>query len=265
VTKFEKNYTLVTGLVSQRIGVQDPETDDFCEHDLNRDQRQAALNRAHEIRKFEIELYWKRATYFWVLQAAVFAAISFVWKAKELEISPVIPVAFAALGLLTSVAGVLSAKGSKFWQENWEHHIDMLEDEFEGRLHKTAYVGKGGLAWSVSGVNERLGYCFGAFWVAMLFAAIDKANPWLKADFAECFAWVTSAGFQTLVVLAVMVIGIAWLIIRRTDFEHAKAVPYDAAAPTIDGFDVIEPENLPEVEELATSGNPFLIRREPKI
>lgn len=265
MTKFEKIYSLVTELVPQKIGVQDSGTGDHSEHDLNRGQRQAALNRAHEIRKFEIELYWKRATYFWVLQAAVFAAISFVWKAKELEISPVIPVAFAALGFVTSVSGILSAKGSKFWQENWEHHIDMLEDEFEGRLHKTAYVGKGGLAWSVSGVNERLGYCFGAFWVTVLFAAIDKANPWLKAGFVNCFAWVNSAGFQTLIVLTVMAIGIAWLIIRRTDFEHAKAVPYDTAAPTIDRFDVIEPENLPEVKDLATSRKPFLVRREPKI
>jgi hypothetical protein len=62
-----------------------------------------------------------------------------------------------------------------------------------------------------------------------------------------------------------MLIGVAWLIIRRTDFEHAKAVPYDLAAPTIEGFDVIKPRNLPEVGELATSGKPFLIRREPKI
>ncbi len=265
MTKFHKNYSLVTGLVPQKIGVQDTETGNTGEHDLIRAQREAALNRAHEIRKFEIELYWKRATYFWVLQAAVFAAISFVWKAKELEISPVIPLAFAALGLLTSVAGVLSAKGSKFWQENWEHHIDMLEDEFEGRLHKTAYVGKDGLAWSVSGVNERLGYSFVAFWVAVIFAAVDKANPWLKAGFADCFAWITSTGFHTLAVLAVMFIGIAWLIIRRTDFEYAKAVQYDSPAPTIDGFDVIKPEGLPEVGELATSGKPFLIRREPKI
>ena len=37
--------------------------------------QKAALNRAHEIRKFEIELYWKRATYFWLLQAAVFTAL----------------------------------------------------------------------------------------------------------------------------------------------------------------------------------------------
>lgn len=29
-----------------------------------RDKLEAALRRAHEIRKFEIDLYWKRATYF---------------------------------------------------------------------------------------------------------------------------------------------------------------------------------------------------------
>ncbi|WP_278373438.1 hypothetical protein [Sphingobium xenophagum] len=265
MTKFEKNYSLVTELVPQKIGVQDPETGDYGEHDLNRDQRQAALNRAHEIRKFEIELYWKRATYFWVLQAAVFAAISFVWKAKELELSPVIPVAFAALGLVTSVAGILSAKGSKFWQENWEHHIDMLEDEFEGRLHKTAYVGKDGLAWSVSRVNERLGFCFGAFWLVMLIATIDKANPWLKAGFAECVAWLSTPGFQTICVVGVMLIALLVLWMGRTEFKHARAVSYDTAAPTIDGFDVVEPKDLPEVAELADCGKPFLIRREPKI
>ena len=263
--EFPKNYSLTTELIPKKIGIQDPKSGEIGERDLNRDQREAALSRAHEIRKFEIELYWKRATYFWVLQAAVFAAISLIWKAKELGISPVIPVAFAALGLLTSVAGVLSAKGSKFWQENWEHHIDMLEDEFEGRLHKTAYVGKDGLAWSVSGVNERLGYCFGAFWVVMLIATIDNANPWLKAGFAGCFAWANTLGFQTIMVVIATLFGVSWLMIRRTNFEHAKAVPYDSAAPTIDGLDVIDSANLPEVGELATSGKPFLIRREPKI
>lgn len=265
MTEFEKNYSLTTGLVPQRVGIQDPDSGDFGTQDLNREQREAALNRAHEIRKFEIELYWKRATYFWVLQAAVFAAISLVWKAKDLGISPVIPVAFAALGLVTSLAGVLSARGSKFWQENWEHHIDMLEDEFEGRLHKTAYVGKDGLAWSVSGVNERLGFCFGAFWVAMLFATIDNAIPWMKTRLADCFAWAATTGFQTIIVVIAMFFGVVWLMIRQTNFEHARAVPYDSLAPTIDGSDVIDPANLPEVGKLATSGRPFLIRREPKI
>lgn len=260
-----KIYSQTTELTPQKLVAQDPDSGEIGEHDLNREQRQAALIRAHEIRKFEIELYWKRATYFWVLQAAVFAAIGLTWHAKELEIPLVIPVAFAALGLVTSVAGVLSAKGSKFWQENWEHHIDMLEDEFEGRLHKTAYVGKDGLAWSVSGVNERLAYCFSFFWTAMLLAAIDKANPWLKSGFPDCFAWMTSAGAQTLAILAVMLVAVVVLVIRRTEFKHAKVVSYQSAPPTIEGFDVIDADKLPKVDDWISNGAPYLIRREPKI
>ena len=49
-------------------------------------------------------------------------------------------VTLGGLGLLTAIANVLSARGSRFWQENWEKHIDMLEDEFEGRLYKTVLV-----------------------------------------------------------------------------------------------------------------------------
>lgn len=260
-----KTYSMTTELTPQKIVLQNPDSGKLGEHDLNREQRKAALNRAHEIRKFEIELYWKRATYFWILQAAVFAAIGFIWKTEEIGISPVIPVAIAALGLVTSVAGVLSAKGSKFWQENWEHHIDMLEDEFEGRLHKTAYAGKDGLAWSVSGVNERLTFCFCLFWIAMLLVTIDKANPWLKAVFGDRFAWMTSAGSQTLLILAAMIVAGFFLISRRTEFKHAKAVAYDSAPSTIEGFDVIDQEELPPVDKLAKKGKPFLIRREPKV
>lgn len=38
--------------------------------------RGAALKEAREVRKFEIDLYWKRATYFWVFIAAAFGGYS---------------------------------------------------------------------------------------------------------------------------------------------------------------------------------------------
>jgi hypothetical protein len=80
----------------------------------------AALNRAHVIRQFEIELYWKRASYFWILQAAVFAAFGLVWKDADKQNWSLIPVALACLGVLTAEAGWLASQGSKFWQSNWE-------------------------------------------------------------------------------------------------------------------------------------------------
>lgn len=44
-------------------------------------QRQVkALEQAHDIRKFEIDLYWKRAAYFWTFIAATFAGYFLLQK-----------------------------------------------------------------------------------------------------------------------------------------------------------------------------------------
>ena len=40
-------------------------------------------------------------------------------------------------GLFFSFAWLYLEKGSKSWQKNWGMHIDYLEDDFTGRLHKT--------------------------------------------------------------------------------------------------------------------------------
>jgi len=107
--------------------------------------RQTALTRACERRDFEIEHYWKRATYFWAFQVAIFAAFGFLWGKSDSE-RVRSPFYLLGLGILTAFTNTLSAFGSRFWQENWEKHIDMLEDEFEGRLYKTVWLG----AWKPS-------------------------------------------------------------------------------------------------------------------
>jgi hypothetical protein len=116
-------------------------------------QMKAALARAHLLRSFEIEHYWKRATYFWAFQVAIFAAFGLLWRQPAANDWSPITVALAGLGVLTAVANTLSARGSRFWQENWEHHIDMLEDTIEGRLYKTVWLDKGTVSFSVSRIN----------------------------------------------------------------------------------------------------------------
>jgi hypothetical protein len=138
--------------------------------------RETALSRAHQIRQFEIELYWKRANYFWLLQAAVFAAVGLTWRADS-SLPPFLPVALSSLGILTALGGWLATLGSRFWQRNWEHHIDMLEGEFEGQLYKTVYVEKDGVRWSLSGISEGLAFWFMVFWCFLFFAAASHANP----------------------------------------------------------------------------------------
>jgi hypothetical protein len=46
-------------------------------------RQKEALAHALEIRRFEIELYWKRATYFWTFIAAAFAAYGIIQKARN--------------------------------------------------------------------------------------------------------------------------------------------------------------------------------------
>lgn len=69
--------------------------------------RKAALARAHDVRQFEIELYWKRANYFWLLQAAVFAAVGLTWRSVP-SLPLYVPVALSSLGVLTAYAGWLA-------------------------------------------------------------------------------------------------------------------------------------------------------------
>ena len=44
---------------------------------------------------------------------------------------------FLILGIICSSAWLFSNIASKYWQENWENHITLLEDSEIGRLYKT--------------------------------------------------------------------------------------------------------------------------------
>ncbi len=197
---------------------------------LNRKEaRRAALARAHDIRKFEIELYWKRASYFWVLQAAVFTAFGLIWQDGDLEKWGPITVSLACLGALTALASWLAANGSKFWQGNWEFHIDMLEDEFEGRLHKTIRLGRLGVRWSVSGVNDRLLVCFFVFWVGLIWFALNKflKGVWLTG--LTCSSADFDSDRTAVLALVALTIGAAgWLIARLSDLRGSPGESFES-------------------------------------
>lgn len=62
-----------------------------------------ALKYAHDIRKFEIELYWKRATYFWTFIGAAFAGYFAIQKGGDTSNIFVV----SALGFVFSLVGIL--------------------------------------------------------------------------------------------------------------------------------------------------------------
>ncbi|NRY14396.1 ion channel [Clostridium beijerinckii] len=100
--------------------------------------REKALEHALDIRKFEIELYWKRASYFWTFIGATLAGYCLVLKNATDSSNNDILILLNCLGFAFSISWYLVNRGSKFWQNNWERHVDMLEDEIIGPLYKTA-------------------------------------------------------------------------------------------------------------------------------
>lgn len=102
------------------------------------EKQDRALEHALEIRKFEIDLYWRRATYFWTFIGATLAAYGAVQAIKITpDIKPLLSLILACLGFVFSFAWFFVNKGSKQWQENWENHVDLLEDKIIGPLYKT--------------------------------------------------------------------------------------------------------------------------------
>ena len=164
----------------------------------NTGAKKAALDRAHELRKFEIENYWKRATYFWSFQVIAFAVLGFSFKdGKPPEHFAIIQIP-AALGAISGLVAFLSAKGSKFWQENWEAHVDLLEREIEGRLTQAIWS-DGKRSNSVSRLNHEFMRLLTLGWLALMTVA---SFPEIQNEFMLVPSWV---GMVTL--LAAM----AWL------------------------------------------------------
>ncbi len=97
----------------------------------------AAYERAEQIRQFEILLYWSRSNYFWAFIGATMAGYGAIRTVPSTPATPQLALIAAAMGFVFSVAWYFVNRGSKQWHENWENHVDLLEDAVTGPLHKT--------------------------------------------------------------------------------------------------------------------------------
>ncbi|WP_421664984.1 hypothetical protein [Pantoea agglomerans] len=104
-----------------------------------------AYDKAHDIRKFEIELYWKRTTYIWTLIAALITICGVMITAYyRLEDKPdrslAVLLGIDSLAFFGCVITIISSnilKSGEYWQKNWEYHVNMLEPFFSGSLYST--------------------------------------------------------------------------------------------------------------------------------
>jgi len=147
------------------------------------EKNKTALNIALDIRKFEIELYWKRAAYFWVFIAGTFTAFMAIDPTKPNALGPDARIYIACVGIVVSFAWMLVNRGSKFWQQNWEAHVDLLEDKVIGQVYKKVlYDAAGSKNWiigasqiSVSKVNQMISFFVWLVWIA-LFVSVLPVN-----------------------------------------------------------------------------------------
>jgi hypothetical protein len=90
------------------------------------------LDRAWKIRDFETKLFWDRVNHFSIFVGALFVSFYYIKEGRS-EFRLLI----SFLGTITSFMWYLLNRGSKFWFENWERHIDLLEKESKtGEIYK---------------------------------------------------------------------------------------------------------------------------------
>lgn len=130
--------------------------------DLKQSEQKEIFNLAWESRKFEIELYWKRAVYFWAFQAVALAGYFSILSADSFAEKNHSLFYVNCLGLITSLGWYLINKGSKSWQRHWEKIVDILEDMVVGKLYKTGTTEK---TYSVSKINQLISLFFTYMWL----------------------------------------------------------------------------------------------------
>lgn len=155
---------------------------------------ESALQQALDIRKFEIGLYWQRGTYFWTLIAVTFAGYFAVLSAEHMDNKQFNAYIIGCVGFIFSLAWFLSNRGSKYWQENWENHVDMLEDQIIGPLYKTILhrpkstnlivrLIEGPAPYSVSQINQWVSLFTIAVWVFLIFNVLPPMDQILSKHY----------------------------------------------------------------------------------
>ena len=118
------------------------------------------LDRAYDIRKFEIDLLWKRASYFWGFLIATFAGYFTVSDSGKFGTKPSYQLLVICIGFAFSLSWYLVNRASLYWQLNAERMIDTIEAKLKTPYYSYYLDNKykklsltSPYSFSVSGVN----------------------------------------------------------------------------------------------------------------
>jgi hypothetical protein len=179
----------------------------FSEGTADNSRQREALKQALDIRKFEIDLYWKRTTYFWTIIAAIFAGYFLLQKSGTQPPADEFGQTFIVsnLGFVFSLGWYFVNRGSKAWQRNWEAHVDLLEDEIMGPLYKTGlnrysynfFDFTEAYPFSVSKINQILSLFVAATWLFLIVHSLQFIK-WKESS--DCWTLVVISSLTVLTV-----------------------------------------------------------------
>lgn len=161
-----------------------------------------------DIRKFEIELYWKRTSFFWTLIGSIIAGYFLTFSKADNSITTLkILFSLSNLGLVFSIGWYFVNRGSKFWQVNWEKHMDSIEDEVLGPLYKTTINKEyyrnqffklvSPFPFSVSKINQVLNLVLILFWAIIIADLTITHLTFDTSSFKNYFSFFTLTGIMT--------------------------------------------------------------------
>ena len=135
-----------------------------------------ALERAQDIRKFEIDLYWRRATYFWIFIGAIFVGFLAI-QASAVQNKQDLSVILSCLGVVFSFAWLCVNQSSKFWQEN-------LDDYTKSEKFLDGITGPSAL--SVSKVNQLISLYVFILWILLLWYSLPPFSLSAEINWFYC-------------------------------------------------------------------------------
>lgn len=127
----------------------------------------AALNQAHQAWKIEIRLYWQRSLFIWGFILTYLGGLFLLKKIEYPDFNDLIAIMLLSfLGLFTSLAWPMLEVASRSWQQNWEYHIQFLENEITGKLYKTT-LGRKNRFYSISNIHRSIILAIMLFWTVI--------------------------------------------------------------------------------------------------
>lgn len=221
----KEDYDIYFGITDQKtkskvITNEKEQAEDFS-------KVKAAYERAWINRDFEIDKFWSRTSYFWAFILLCFTGYGFLKYGYD-NPSHIDLLAISALGIISSFIWGLSIIASKRWQENWEKHIDCLEDYVTGPLYKTLVYKR--FVPSVSKLNLSLALIILFVWIVIFIIELYNAFKWsIPKLFDNKNGYIFILSSLIIVIVLILMFSVKYNIIwsqilkRKKRFEQPRS------------------------------------------